>query len=51
MAKCVKCKKEIPYLEGFPNGLCMSCYEKNFNEKLKKTGVLPKPDFARALNI
>ena len=43
--KCSKCKKNIHPLEVFPNNLCVDCHEKKFNAELKKTGILPKPDF------
>lgn len=51
MIKCSKCKKNIDPLEVFPNGLCVDCYEKQFNEQVKRTGKLPKPDFLRALRF
>jgi len=49
--KCSKCGKKVGYLEMFPNNVCINCYEKSFNENLKRTGILPKPDFMRAINI
>ena len=45
MSKCSKCGKRIDPLEVFPNNVCIDCHEKKFNAELKKTGILPKPDF------
>ena len=47
--KCAKCNKEVFIIEVFPKGICIDCYEKEFNKEVEKTGVLPKPDFMRAL--
>ena len=49
MVKCKNCGKMIDPLEIFPNNLCVDCHEKKFNEELKKTGILPKPNFMRGL--
>lgn len=45
MAKCKKCKRNIDPLEVFSGGLCVNCYENQFDQELKKTGIMPKPNF------
>ena len=49
--KCINCGKNIPNLEAFPGPKCIDCYENDYNKELKRTGVMPKPDFSKALNI
>ena len=48
-AKCSRCGKEMHPLEIFPGNLCVDCYEENYNKEVKKTGVLPRPDFTRTV--
>lgn len=48
--KCKRCFKEIDSLEVFPQGLCLGCYEKDFNKEIEKTGKLPKPNFLNTIN-
>ena len=43
--KCKTCKKNIDQLSVFSGGICVDCYEKQYNKNLKKTGIIPKPDF------
>jgi len=45
MIKCKKCGKKVHPLEVFSGGICVNCYEKQFNKEVAKTGILPKPDF------
>ena len=45
MTKCKKCRKKMNTLDLFSGNLCVDCYEKKFDEDLKKTGILPRPDF------
>lgn len=47
--ECKKCKKDIHKLEVFSNGLCVDCYEKQYNKNLKKTGKMPKPNFKECI--
>jgi len=44
--KCSGCGKEIDKLETFSGNRCVDCFEKDYNKQVKKTGTLPKPDFA-----
>ena len=47
--KCTKCNKEIDKLEVFSGGLCVDCYEIQFN-KTYKNKPLPKPNFRGVIN-
>ena len=42
--KCSKCKKETETINLFSGGLCVDCYETQFN-KTYKNKPLPKPNF------
>jgi len=44
--KCKKCKKEVDVLELFSGGLCLKCYEKEY-EKLSEKDK--KPVFDKSL--
>ena len=48
--KCSDCGKNIDKLEVFPGNRCVDCHETKFDEEVKRTGRLPKPDFTRTLN-
>jgi hypothetical protein len=45
--KCKSCKKKIDQLDVFSGGVCVDCYERQYNKNLKKTGVIPKPNFRK----
>jgi len=50
--KCKRCLKVIDELEVFPGGLCVDCYEEDFNKQVKlNKGVLPEPDFVGCINL
>jgi len=44
--KCSKCKKEVDILELFSGGLCLECYEKDFDKLTKKEKI---PIFDKSL--
>tara|TARA_R100001480_G_C4600469_1_gene163068 strand:+ start:298 stop:492 length:195 start_codon:yes stop_codon:yes gene_type:complete len=45
MVKCKKCKKNLSQLDLFSGDVCVDCYEKQYNKNLKKSGIMPSPDF------
>jgi len=49
--KCKACSSEIDELAVFPGGICVACHEKRFDAELRRTGILPRPDFIAAINL
>ena len=48
IVKCRQCGKEVKKLNLFSGGICVDCYEKNFD---KLTDEEKKPNFTKTINI
>ncbi len=48
---CKDCGQQIEYLGEFPGPRCLSCHARKFDREVALTGRLPKPNFAKTLNL
>lgn len=46
---CKKCGAKVDPLAVFPGGICVACHEKRYNAEVRRTGVMPRPDFGSAV--
>jgi len=52
LVACRKCGTMTDELAIFPGKICLDCHSKRFDEQVRKNGgILPRPDFSKAVRV